>query len=111
MQDLFLKPSLESLRKKWTLRFAGSASTVGACGLSKSFDRNSGWNPQREAVEITPQTPSLPDDRDSVLGERLIARHDRCIFGEGLGDEQAIERIPMVPGQLLDGGRVFECDR
>jgi hypothetical protein len=38
-------------------------------------------------------------------------RHNRAIVGESLGQEEAIERILVVPGQLFDEGCVPGCDR
>ena len=43
--------------------------------------------------------------KDSVRG------HQPESFNHGLGDEQPVEGVAMMPRQLFDGGRVHVCDR
>src|ERR687892_345535 len=45
----------------------------------------------------------LPEQRDGVRRELRIVRHQGQTFSVGLGDEKAVEGIPVVQGQAIQG--------
>src|SRR3954463_3608977 len=45
------------------------------------------------------------DDPDAIGVEDGVSRHDRIPALKGLGDQQAIERISMMPGESTNGER------
>jgi hypothetical protein len=45
----------------------------------------------------------LPEQRDGVRRELRIVRHQGQTFPVGLGDEKAVEGIPVVQGQAIQG--------
>jgi serine/threonine protein kinase len=50
-----------------------------------------------------PRLGRSPDNVDTVLLEHAIARDDWHAFRQRLRDEQPVERVMMVKGQMLDG--------
>jgi hypothetical protein len=52
-----------------------------------------------------------PDDSDAVRVERFVGRDEGRALDRRLCDEQSVERVAVMPGELLDGRGVVEADR
>src|ERR687885_1267649 len=62
---------------------------------------------------FAPQRPSVRgrEERHAVLGDLLVARHDRHPADLSLRDEQPVERVAMVRWQLRGGHGLRDLDR
>ena len=53
----------------------------------------------------------LPEPRDGVRRARRSVYHHGQTFLVRLGDEEAIERIPVMQGKVVEGIDMLESDR
>ncbi len=63
------------------------------------------------AIPAPAGTPALPDALDAVGGQAGVGAHELKTLGLRLGDQEAVEGIAVMPGEVLDGLGVDGRDR